>query len=413
MRQSYTLEPDACLTVMQPAVCQTSGRQPDVRTFAREARSASDPFIPTAHTFRYDLQFFADEGGEKTEEATPKKLDDARKEGQVAKSMELSTAFSLIGLFAVLKLFINYIVNGFADCFSLIYGSIETYTQEVFNRNFAAMYINESMKQVALISLPMLAVAMVIAIGVDAFQVGWKPTGKPLEPKFEKLNPINGFKRLFKLDKLVDLLKAILKIAVVGYLAYDTFKDQVGVVSIVYGLELLPAVILIGNIAINFGIKVSIVFLIIGVADYIYQKFKFSRDMRMTKQEIKDEYKQTEGDPKIKGQIRQKMREASQRRMMQKLPEADVVITNPTHLACAIKYDKEVAEAPVLIAKGADFVAQKIKEVAREHSIPIVENKPLARMLYHNVEIDEQIPESLYQMTAEVLAYVYSINGKT
>ena len=132
----------------------------------------------------------------------------------------------------------------------------------------------------------------------------------------------------------------------------------------------------------------------------------------MTKQEIKDEYKQTEGDPKIKGQIRQKMREASQRRMMQKLPEADVVITNPTHLACAIKYDRETAEAPVLIAKGADYLAQKIKETAREHFIPIVENKPLARMLYHNVELDEEIPQELYQMTAEVLAYVYSINGK-
>ena len=134
--------------------------------------------------------------------------------------------------------------------------------------------------------------------------------------------------------------------------------------------------------------------------------------VRMTKQEIKDEYKQTEGDPKIKGQIRQKMREASQRRMMQKLPEADVVITNPTHLACAIKYDRETAEAPVLIAKGADYLAQKIKEAARENFIPIVENKPLARMLYHNVELDEEIPQELYQMTAEVLAYVYSINGK-
>ena len=144
----------------------------------------------------------------------------------------------------------------------------------------------------------------------------------------------------------------------------------------------------------------------------MYQKYKFARDMRMSKQEIKDEFKQTEGDPKIKGQIRQKMREASQRRMMQKLPEADVVITNPTHLACAIKYDKEIAEAPILLAKGADFLAERIKEVARENFIPIVENKPLARMLYHNVDIDEQIPEELYQMTAEVLSYVYSINGK-
>ncbi|MBO7352976.1 MAG: flagellar biosynthesis protein FlhB [Lachnospiraceae bacterium] len=363
---------------------------------------------------KMNLQFFAEEGegGEKTEEATPKKLDDARKEGQVAKSHELVTAFSLIALFGSLKIFMTYLVEHFVDCFPLIYNSIEVYSEGVFERNFAAMYLNEAMKRVMLIALPMLAAAVVLGFTVNVFQVQWKPTAKPLQPKFSKLDPIKGFKRMFSLDKLVELLKALIKIAVVGYLAYSTFKDQIGIVSLVYSLELFPAVMLIGNIVINFGLKVSIVFLVIGVADYIYQKFKFAKDMRMTKQEIKDEYKQTEGDPKIKGQIRQKMREASQRRMMQKLPEADVVITNPTHLACAIKYDRETAEAPVLIAKGADYLAQKIKEAARENFIPIVENKPLARMLYHNVELDEEIPQELYQMTAEVLAYVYSINGK-
>ncbi len=363
---------------------------------------------------RMNLQFFAEEGegGEKTEEATPKKLEDARKEGQVAKSMELVTAFGLITLFALLKVFVTYLVNGFVENFNLIYGSISTYSKEIFTRNYAVMYINEAMKRVLLIALPLLVGAVVVTIAINAFQVKWQPTGKPLQPKLSKLDPIKGFKRMFSLDKLVELLKALIKIAVVGFLAYDTFRDQVGVVSIVYGLDLFTAIILVGDIVINFGLKVSLVFLIIGVADYIYQKFKFAKEMRMTKQEIKDEFKQTEGDPKIKGQIRQKMREASQRRMMQKLPEADVVITNPTHLACAIKYDKEVSDAPVLIAKGADYLAQKIKEVARENFIPIVENKPLARMLYHNVEIDEEIPEELYQMTAEVLAYVYSINGK-
>ncbi len=383
-----------------------------------EAEAAID--TPAADIYRgfpllrMNLQFFADDNdsGEKTEEATPKKLDDARKEGQVARSHELVTAFSLIALFGSLKIFMSYLVNGFVDCFGLIYNSIETYSEGVFERNFGAMYLRESMKRILVIALPMMAASMFFGIAVNILQVQWKPTTKPLEPKLSKLDPIKGFKRMFSLDKLVDLLKALIKIFVVGYLAYSTFKDQVGIVNILYGLGLFQAIMLIGNIVINFGLKVSIVFLIIGVADYIYQKFKFAKDMRMTKQEAKDEFKQTEGDPKIKGQIRQKMREASQRRMMQKLPEADVVITNPTHLACAIKYDREISEAPVLIAKGADFLAQKIKETAREYYIPIVENKPLARMLYHNVEIDEQIPEELYQMTAEVLAYVYSINGK-
>ena len=361
----------------------------------------------------YNLQFFAEgDGGEKTEEATPKKLEDARKEGQVAKSQELNTAFELIILFVILKVFVGMISGRFTDVFKLFYNSIETYSEDQFTMNYFQAYFRSAAGQVLITLLPILAASVTIAILVNALQVGWKPTGKPLQPKFNKINPLNGFKRLFKLDKLVDLLKAVLKVGLVGYIAYSTFIDQVGVVNLVYDLTLFGAVMYVGNIVINFGLKVSAVFLVIGVADFMYQKFKFSKDMRMSKQEIKDEFKQTEGDPKIKGQIRQKMREASQRRMMQKLPEADVVITNPTHLACAIKYDKEIAEAPILIAKGADFLAERIKEVARENFIPIVENKPLARMLYHNVDLDEQIPEELYQMTAEVLSYVYSISGR-
>ena len=150
----------------------------------------------------------------------------------------------------------------------------------------------------------------------------------------------------------------------------------------------------------------------IAFADWMYQKRKFNNDMKMTKQEVKDEYKNTEGNPQIKGQIRRKMQEASRRRMMQELPEADVVITNPTHLAVALKYDKEVAEAPIVVAKGADYLAGRIREVAKENKIEIVENKPLARMLYHNVELGEQIPPELYQMVAEILAYVYGLQGK-
>ena len=361
----------------------------------------------------YNLQFFAEgDGGEKTEEATPKKLDDARKEGQVAKSQELNTAFELIILFVILKVFIGMITNRFTETFDLFYNSIEGYSQGQFTMNYFGAYFRSAVGRIIITLIPILAASVAVAILVNALQVGWKPTGKPLQPKFSKINPINGFKRMFKLDKLVDLLKAVLKVGLVGYLAYSTFKDQMGVVSLVYDLSLFAAVMYVGNIVINFGLKVSLVFLIIGVADFMYQKFKFAKDMRMSKQEIKDEFKQTEGDPKIKGQIRQKMREASQRRMMQKLPEADVVITNPTHLACAIKYDKSIAEAPILLAKGADFLAERIKEVARENFIPIVENKPLARMLYHNVNLDEEITEELYQMTAEVLSYVYSISGR-
>ena len=360
---------------------------------------------------RFDLQFFAnDEGGEKTEEATPKKLDDARKEGQVAKSQELATAVTLIALFGGLKVFSGIIASNFADSFGEYYNSIETYSKGgPFTSSYASAFINSAMGSILLSCLPMFAVAVVFAVIINVFQVKWQPTLKPLIPKFSKLNPINGFKRIFSMDKLVELLKAVVKIGLIAYLAYSELTDSAGLVNSLYDMDLFGAVAMIGGLVIDFGFRVAIIYVFIGLIDYIYQKFKFSKDMRMTKQEIKDEFKQTEGDPKIKGQIRQRMREASQRRMMQQLPEADVVITNPTHLACAIKYDKSRAEAPILLAKGADYLAQKIKEEAKKNNIPIVENKPLARMLYHNVELDEEIPEELYQMTAEVLAYVYSL----
>ncbi|MCR4721094.1 MAG: flagellar biosynthesis protein FlhB [Lachnospiraceae bacterium] len=366
------------------------------------------------YRLRLKLQFFAEEGpgGEKTEEATPKKLEDARKEGQVARSQELTTAVALIMVFAIIKVFVSFITDGFSDSFKLMYGSIETYSKEVFNSAYATAYMQEALTEVLIICLPMFTAAVAAAIIVNALQVKWKPTAKPLKPKASKISPLKGFKKIFSKDKIFDLIKAIVKIALVGYMTYSTLKDEADTINILYDIDLLPAIMLIGDIVLNMGIKISLVFLVIGVVDYIYQKMKFSREMRMTKQEIKDEFKQTEGDPKIKGQIRQKMRDASRRRMMQKLPEADVVITNPTHLACAIKYDRDIGTAPVLIAKGADFLAQRIKEVARENFIPIVENKPLARMLYHNVELDEEIPEELYKMTAEVLAYVYAMEGR-
>ena len=361
----------------------------------------------------FNLQFFAnDEGGDKTEEATPKKLDDARKEGQVAKSQELATAITLIALFGSLKIFVGFIGGRFWDAFPEYYNSIETYSKGGFSINNASGFVNSAMGSALVTCIPCFAIAVVLAVVINVFQVKWQPTLKPLMPKFSKLNPINGFKRIISLDKLVELLKAIVKIGVIGYLAYSELSDSAGLIKTFYDMELFDSVIFIGEKVLDFGFKVAIIYVFIGLADYIYQKFKFQKDMRMTKQEVKDEFKQTEGDPKIKGQIRQRMREASQRRMMQQLPQADVVITNPTHFACAIKYDKKIAEAPILIAKGADYLAQKIKEEAKKYDIPLVENKPLARMLYHNVDLDEEIPEELYQMTAEVLAYVYSLKDE-
>ncbi len=359
--------------------------------------------------FPMHLQFFADEGADKTEEATPKKLSDARKEGQVAKSQEISTAVMLFALFVILKVMVGYIGTKFLQCFSDTYQVLDVYAAEDFSSSIASAFLRDAIIDIMLITLPVFIIAVVAAFVVNVIQVKWQVTAKPLKPKLSKFNPLKGIKRIFSKDKLFELIKDVAKLAIIFYVVFAELRDAAGAVVILYDLSLEQAVIYVGDFVINLGIKISAIYLVVGLVDYIYQKMKFKKDLMMSKQEVKDEYKQQEGDPQVKGKIKSKMREVSQRRMMQKLPEADVVITNPTHFACAIKYDKEVSDAPVLIAKGADYLAQKIKDVAKENNVPIVENKPLARMLYYNVDLDSEIPKELYQMTAEVLAYVYRL----
>lgn len=365
----------------------------------------------------YDLQFFAKEGpgGEKTEPATEKKLKDARKEGQVAKSKEVGNALTLLAMFLVLKLWIGNLGSQLLDGFSTFYDRIP---EAVVNwngylpQNDMRLLFRQMLLRVLIVLAPILAITFMVAVIGDIAQVKWQVTGKPLKPKLSKLSPISGFKRIISVNSLVELIKAILKIVLILYISYSYLRDRLGYIFWLYEIPLFQAIQLVGQLVIDLGIRIALVYIVIAAADYIYQRVKFARDMRMTKQEIKDEYKQAEGDPQIKGKIRQKMMEASRRRMMQNLPQADVVITNPTHYAVAIKYDPDVADAPMVLAKGEDYMARKIKEVAKEHDIEIVENKPLARMLYANVDVGQAVPPELYQAVAEVLAFVYHIKGK-
>ena len=361
--------------------------------------------------FAYNLQFFG-EGGDKTEKATPKKLDDARKEGRVARSSDLINGFMLLLMFFVLKLFGGIMANLFLDSFVKYYNKASDISMEVFDVKQAVNLSNEIVIDIVIAILPVLIGSSVVALVGNIVQVGWKVTGKPLKPKLDRLNPIGGFKRMFSQEKVVELIKSILKVLAIALVAYNEVKDRWKFILNLYDFEFMQAVLNIFDIVLDVGIKISVIFVIIGLADFGYQKWKHLHDLRMSKQEVKDEMKQSEGDPQIKGQIRQKMREGARRRMMQDLPKADVVITNPTHFAVAVKYDKETAEAPYVLAKGADYVAANIKEIAKQNNIEIVENKPLARMLYYNVEIGDQIPPELYQMVAEVLAYVYSVKNK-
>ncbi len=366
---------------------------------------------------RYNLQFFAKEGmgGEKTEPATQKKLDDARKKGQVAKSREITNGLELLALFLILKLWVGHMGVQFLDVFNNVYSKIPeivVFWQGTMPQREVRILFRQMAFQVLIIIAPILAIGFLIAFVTDVAQVKWKPTLEPMKPKLSKLNPLKGFKKFLSLNALVELVKSIAKIGLILYVCYIYLKDKWPILLNLYDLTLMQALQLIAETVTDLGIRIALLYMLIAFADFAYQKIKFKNDMKMTKQEIKEEYKQQEGDPQIKNKIRQKMRESSMRRMMQELPQADVVITNPTHYAVAIKYDPKVADAPLVIAKGEDYLAARIKEVARENKIEIVENKPLARMLYANVDIGQAVPPELYQAVAEVLAFVYQLQGK-
>ncbi len=365
----------------------------------------------------YDLQFFAEDanGAEKTEEPTAKKLDDARKEGQVAKRQEVATAFSLLFLFILLRIVYSFMGKIFSNTFEMVYNSIPNVAR-TYDGNLPFAYISSlvvhAMLTLLLLCAPFFLVGFIIAFICDYVQVGFKPTSKPLQPKLSKLNPVSGMKKIFSTRKLFELAKSILKLSIMSIVIISFFSGRTESLFYLYDMPLKQAIGLLGNLIFDLGVRIAAAYMIIAFADLIYQRRRFRKDMMMTKQEVKDEYKNSEGNPEIKGAQKKRMMQASQRRMMQNLPKADVVITNPTHYAVAIKYDAEEADAPVVVAKGADYLAQKIKDIARENNVEIVENKPLARMLYANVEVGELVPPELYKAVAEVLAYVYHLKGK-
>lgn len=365
----------------------------------------------------YNLQFFAKDGpgGEKTEDATPKKLGEARKEGQVAKSKEIITAISLMSIFILIKVYIGQMGQKFIDCFYEIYGlfgKIITDSSAGLRMKTITGLFRIVLVDTIVILLPIFAVAVIIALLGNVLQQKWSVSAKALHPKLSKISLISGFKRMFSFKQIVEVLKSAAMIAIIMYVVYSTIKDKLYLLYTFYDVTLYEALGIIGSLVTDLGIKISAIFLIIGFVDLVYQKRKFKNDMMMTKQEVKDEFKNSEGDPQVKSQIKRKMQEASKRRMMQALPEADVVITNPTHFAVAIKYEPNSGKAPVVIAKGADYLAFQIRDKAKEYNIEIVENKPLARLLYNNVDIGTEIPNELYQAVAEVLAFVFTLKNK-
>ncbi|MDF2820709.1 MAG: hypothetical protein K0R15_1150 [Clostridiales bacterium] len=362
---------------------------------------------------KFDLQLFAEgPGGEKTEKATPKKREKARNEGQVAKSTELINSVMLLAFFLSIKILVPFWSKNFMNSFRNGFSKISEIDLKGMTLNTATSIFRWGILEIIRNIWPILLVTFLIAIIMNVVQVKWKISTKSLQPKFSKLNPIKGMKKMFSPQTLMELVKSLAKVGIVVWITISTLTGEDSVILILYDVSLIQAIGVIGEMIIDLGTKISVFFLIVAFIDIKYVRSKFEKDLRMTKQEVKEEYKNIEGNPEIKGKIRRKQREISMRRMMQDLPTADVIITNPTHFAVAIKYDISEHPAPFIIAKGADLIAARIKEKAKEFKIEIVENKPLARMIYYNVEIGEQVPQEMYQAVAEVLAFVYSLKNK-
>lgn len=358
---------------------------------------------------RFDLQFFAQDP-DKTEEATPRRKSEARKKGQVAKSNELNSVVVLLALFVILNYFGGWFYSELTAYVKNNLGP-SALTKELTETNLGQIMMRHCIFFLRMF-LPIGLGAMAVGVIVNVLQVGPLFTLEPLKPKFNRLNPISGFQRMFSTQGLVELVKSLLKLFIVIYFVYATVKDRVNLLLETAKLPPFAVAKIIWGIMYQIALKICIFLFVLALMDYIYQRWEYRKSLRMSKKEVKDEYKQLEGNPLIKNKIRQRQRQIATRRMMQEVPKADVVITNPTHLAIALRYDSSSMTAPMVIAKGEGYMAEKIKEVAIANGITLVENRPLAQALYKTVDIGEAVPEKLYQAVAEVLAFVYRLKRK-
>lgn len=361
-------------------------------------------------SLKLNYQLFAGGGDDKTEKATPKKKSDARKKGQVFQSREVSASLVLILMIVSM--------NAFG---SLIYGQLSSFIKKAFTEyltnkdaidtGILAKLFIDGITVLAKTSLPLLLIAMLAGLIVGYAQVGILFTLETLKPQGNRINPFSGFKRIFSLRSIVELVKSIIKISIVAGVAYSYLKSKSNEVVGLMNADLSDILSFIGGSAFAVALRICFAMILVGFFDYLYQRYDYEKNLKMTKQEVKEEFKQLEGNPEIKSKIKQKQRQMSMKRMMQEIPKADVVITNPTHYAVAIRYEAEKASAPYVIAKGQDYIALRIKQLAAENKVQIVENKPLARTLYSTVDIGQPIPPELYQAVAEILAFVYNLKN--
>ena len=348
-------------------------------------------------------------GQERTEKATGKKRAQARRKGQVAQSREISSVMILMTSLGIFYFAGSWIFWRLADLITGVYQNIGALRFN--NISDASVFSVEVLYQFLSILLPFLLPIAIVGFVANVMQVGFMISPEAMALKFSKMNPISGMKRFVSLKSLVELAKSIIKILFIGGIAFGLVKSDLDQYPLLVHLEVGQILIFIAKVSLKVCFFVCLAMAVLAVIDFIYQRWQHEQDLKMTKQEVKDEHKQTYGDPKVKARIRGVQMEMARRRMMEAVPEADVVITNPTRLAIALKFDAEEMIAPRVLAKGSGHIAQRIREIAAENRIPIVEEKPLAQALFKMVDIGEYIPAELYRAVAEVLAYVYRLKG--
>lgn len=344
-------------------------------------------------------------------EATPQKLKKAKEQGQVVKSKDLSTAVFLMVMFMLMFGLAPIIWKEIAALFILIFEQIPNKSIENVGWQYLAVL---TIKALVLLIAPFILGAALVAIATDFFQVGPLFSTKSIEPKFDKLNPVKGFQNIFSQRTLIELAKNIIKMLVLGWVAWNVFQQYIGHFLAVGGSENIFSIMgVLGQVIMQFVMYAGIAFLALGLFDFLYQRWKFMQDQKMSFKEMKDEFKNTEGDPMIKHALRQRRMQLLQKSMLEAVPTADVVTTNPIHIAVALKYNSDVMEAPRVVAKGTELFAERIKEIASEHGVPVVENPIVARALFRLVEIDQEIPPDLYQAVAEILMFAWRLKGRT
>lgn len=346
---------------------------------------------------------------QKTEEPTPKKLEESRKKGQVALSREINNWVMLfVGTIVIL-------VIG-PSALSALTEHMKSYIERAhlmpsIPGGFGFLLGDTFWATLGILALPLI-ILMIAAFLAPFMQIGPLFAPEVIKPDISKISPMQGFKRLFSMKSIMEFVKGIFKIGIIGVVGTILLFPFYANVDHMIGLPLPLMMEELSSLVLRLMSGILVVLLVVAVIDLIYQRYEHYKKMRMTKQELKDEYKQTEGDPQVRAKLRQLRQEKARARMMQAVPEADVVITNPTHYSLALKYDPDEMDAPVLVAKGIDEVAMRIREVAKEHDIPLFENKPLARVLYDTVELDEMIPPEHYQAVAEVISYIFKLRGE-